>query len=160
MSKGTAEALEVSGHKVKIMEAGKQYQVGGWSVVPFPVVHDAAEPLGFILARGKSKWLFATDTAYIVNQFRGLTHIAVECNYNPEILIARCASGIITKTMLDRLTFSHFGLDNVLEFLSKNDLSLVREIHLLHLSDSSSDEKLMKKTIEAATGIPVFVAKK
>ena len=159
MSAGTAEALGVAGHRVKIMEAGKQYQVGGWQVVPFDVVHDAAEPFGFLLAKGDEKWAFITDTAYVsVKMGKGLTGIAIEANYCPEILADNVAAGRIGTAQKNRLLFSHFSIDNVLEFLKANDLSRVREIHLLHLSNGNSNAEEFKAKVQAAAGKPVMVA--
>jgi phosphoribosyl 1,2-cyclic phosphodiesterase len=56
-----------------------------------------------------------------------------------------------------RVMRSHFSLDNVKEFLRANDLSKVKEIHLLHLSDGNSDEARFKREIQELTGKPVFI---
>lgn len=55
---------------------------------------------------------------------------------------------------------SHMSLDRVLTFLAVNDLSAVREILLVHLSDGNSDAKEFKKAVQAATGRIVRVAEK
>lgn len=158
MSRGTADALGLSGHRLKIITAGKQFRIGSWTIMPFDAVHDAAEPLSFLLASGREKLLFATDTAYIRYRFRGLTHIMVECNYQPEILRANIAEGVVSGAQKKRLLRSHFSLDNVLGFLAANDLSAVREIWLLHLSDHNSDAGAMLRAVQAATGRPVVIA--
>lgn len=48
MSSGTAEALGISGHRLKVVQAKQQITVGTWTVLPFETEHDAAEPLGYI----------------------------------------------------------------------------------------------------------------
>lgn len=159
MSQGTADALCVAGHhRVHILTPLVKFQVGEWAVLPFSTVHDAAAPLGFLLARGDEKWLFVTDSAFIEPRFSGLTGIAIEANYCPEILRERVSCGAISPAMRDRLLFSHFSIDNVLEFLKANDISKVRQIVLLHLSDSNSNAEEFKKKVQAATGKPVMVA--
>jgi len=45
----------------------------------------------------------------------------------------------------------------VLDFLRANDLSQVRKIYLLHLSDSNSDAKLFKLKVQEVTGKEVIV---
>ena len=55
---------------------------------------------------------------------------------------------------------SHMSLENCKELLRANDLSKVKEIHLLHLSDENSVEDQFKKEIAALTGLPVYVAQK
>lgn len=159
MSQSTADALGVSGHhRAHILTPLVKCQVGEWAVLPFPTVHDCDGSLGFLLARGDEKWVFATDTAFIEPRFAGLTGIAVEANYCPEILRERVSCGAISGAMRDRLLFSHFSIDNVLEFLKANDISKVKQIVLLHLSDGNSDEAEFKARVQAATGKPVMVA--
>ncbi len=159
MSAGTAEALGISGHRLHIIKALQRFQLGGWAVLPFDVQHDAKEPLGFLLAnKAGDKLLYATDTYYLKYKFRGLTHILVECNYALDILQKNVAAGLVPAAVKDRVLRSHFSLENVKEFLKANDLSKVREIWLLHLSDGNSDAELFKREIQELTGKPVYVA--
>jgi len=159
MSLGTAKALGVQGHRIRLIRTRKQFQIDTWTVLPFETVHDAAEPLGFLLASETGeKLLFATDTAYIRYRFRGLTHIMVECNYDTGILHRNVRSGIVQREV-KRLIRSHFSLENVKGFLKANDLSRVRQIWLLHLSDDNSNAKQFKREIQELTGKEVYVAK-
>ena len=65
----------------------------------------------------------------------------VECNYAADILQANVDAGKVPESMRNRLLRSHFSLDNVKKFLLANDLSKVREIWLIHLSDGNSDAR-------------------
>ncbi|EDO0821657.1 MBL fold metallo-hydrolase, partial [Listeria monocytogenes] len=56
-----------------------------------------------------------------------------------------------------RVLQSHFSLENVKDFLKANDLSQLREIHLLHISEKNGDKERFKKEIQAMTGVPVYV---
>lgn len=159
MSKGTADALGVTGHRIKIIKAQESFQVGKWTILPFDTQHDCADPLGFLVVNQVgNKLLFATDTFYIKYKFAGLTHIAVECNYALDILNANIESGLVPVAMKNRLLQSHFSLANVKEFLKANDLSKVVEIHLLHLSSDNSDADRFKREIQQLTGKAVYVA--
>lgn len=154
-SNGTAQALGLYSSRVRIIEALKQFTIGPWTVLPFDVQHDAQEPLGFLIQNGQDKVLFATDTYYVRYRFNGLTMILVECNYAKKLI-----SEDIHPAQRKRLLRSHMGLDTLINFLEANDLSRVREIHLLHLSDDNSDEQLFRDTIQGMTGIPVYCVKK
>lgn len=159
MSKGTAEALKLDHHRINHIEVKKQIKLGTWSILPFDVEHDGEDPLGFLLANeAGDKLLFATDTYYIKYKFKGLTHIMIECNYSLDILNENIAAGGIPKMMKKRLLRSHFSLENVKEFLKANDLSYVREIHLMHLSDTNSDEERFKREVQELTGKVVYVS--
>jgi phosphoribosyl 1,2-cyclic phosphodiesterase len=159
MSRGTAEALGLSGHRVHIIKAKQQFRIGTWAVLPFDTQHDVAEPLGFLLAnQDGERLLYATDTYFIRYRFRGLTHIAVECNYSLDILRTNVEAGTVDKALKNRILKSHFSLENVKRFLQANDLSKVQEIWLLHLSDGNSDEARFKREIQELTGKMVFIA--
>jgi phosphoribosyl 1,2-cyclic phosphodiesterase len=159
MSEGTRVALGVSGHRIQIARAKEQFVVGTWTVLPFDTVHDAAEPLGFLLASSTGgKLLYATDTAYLRYRFRGLTHIMVEANYSMDILRANVETGTVPVELKNRLIKSHFSLENVKDFFRANDLSRVQEIWLLHLSDNNSDAERFKREIMELTGKLVHIA--
>lgn len=153
MSKGTKEAIGINHHRIKTVENKKQFVIGTWTILPFDVQHDVAEPFGFLLVnQAGDKLLFATDTYYIKYKFQGLTHLMIECNYCQSVLDVNEQTGRIHPSMRKRVMKSHFSMENVLEFLKANDLSKLQEIWLLHLSDSNSDESLIRQEVARATG--------
>lgn len=159
-SEGTFASLGLNGHRLRPVKDKQSFEVGSWIIRAFDTQHDCAEPLGFLLqskATGE-RLVFATDTFYIRYKFPGLTHIMIECNYAADILEANVDAGLVHPAMRRRLLTSHFSLDNVKEFLKANDLSQVREIWLLHLSDGNSDAERFKREIQELTGKPVYVA--
>lgn len=157
-TQGTIDQEGIMHHRLKTVKSKQQFIVGTWTILPFNVEHDAAEPVGFILANEQGeKLLFATDTYYVKYKFKGLTHIMIECNYSMDILNENIESGRVHRGMKYRLVKSHFSLENVMEFLKANDLSKVQAIHLLHLSDTNSNEKEFKQAIQELTGKPVYV---
>ena len=159
MSKGTAEALEVSGHRLHIIKAKQQFKIGSWTILPFETQHDARDPLGFLLAnQDGEKLLYATDTYFIRYRFQGLTHIMIETNYSMDILRANVEAGLVEPTLKNRILKSHFSLENVKKFLQANDLSKVQEIWLLHLSEQNSCEKRFKEEVQKITGKPTYIA--
>lgn len=160
LSAGTAAALGLAGHhRMHIVAAGRQFKVGPWAVVPFPAGHDADEPLGFLVGGPSGeKLLFATDTAYLANRFRGVTIIAVECNYQLSMLNRNIATGELSENRKARILATHFGLENVLRFLAETDLSICTEIHLLHMSDGNCNEAECVRAVQMATGIPTYAA--
>lgn len=139
-------------HEVKV---GVQLRLGSWIVLPFEAEHDAAEPVGYLLysLAAQEKLLFATDTYYIPNTFRGLNVVMVECNYSRDLLEENIEAGRIPRLLKNRLLRSHFSLDNVKTFLAANDLSDCRRIYLLHLSGGNSDLERFKREIQELTGI-------
>ena len=154
MSAGTAEALKVSGAGVRIVKAHERFTVGDWAVLPFDAVHDAEEPLGFVIAAGDERLLYLTDSAYCKYRFAGLTIIALECNHSLALLRA----GTMLEMVQNRIIRNHMSLETTLELLGANDTSRVRETHLLHMSDGNADAQAFKVLVQEATGKPVYVA--
>jgi len=156
MSQGTAEALGASGHRLHIVRALERFQIGSWAVLPFDTVHDAAEPLGFLLTDSVNKILFATDTQYLKYRFQGLTHLFVECNHSGPILRESVNQGVVHPTLAHRIRQAHMSLETLQRMLAANDFSRAEEIRLLHLSDDNSDEEGFLQAIEEQTGIPTY----
>jgi phosphoribosyl 1,2-cyclic phosphodiesterase len=157
-SQGTATALGLSGHRLHILKAGNQVQIGGYTVLPFATVHDAAEPLAFLIAKDNEKLLFLTDSHYSPYRFQGLTHIMIEAGFDVEILKKNIAEGVVDTSVGQRVLKNHMSLRTAIRLLQANDLSRVQEIHLLHLSDNNSDAEVFASAVKQATGRPVYVA--
>jgi len=158
MSLGTCQELGISGHRLNIVKSLGQFNLGSWKILPFDTIHDALEPLGFLLKSGDEKLLFITDSAYCRYVFKKINYLMLECNYQEEILHKNIESGLISKQQKDRLIFSHFSLKNALEFIQNNDMSHLKETHLLHLSEDNSNAAAMKEAVQKATGKPVYIA--
>ncbi|AIW03668.1 metal-dependent hydrolase [Bacillus phage Pascal] len=158
-SAGTAAALNLTDNRIKIVEKKKPFKIGTFQIMAFDVEHDVSEPFGFlIMTQAGDKLLFATDTYYIRYKFPGLTHILLETNYSEDIINRNVDLGRCAHSLRKRIRQSHMSLETAIEFFKVNDLSKVEEIHLIHLSDSNSDEALFKKEIQKITGKPVFIA--
>ena len=166
LSKGTMENLPgiQNPYALKIIRAYEPFHLYGqgevlWTVLPWAAQHDAVEPLGFLIQSRSTgeKLLFATDTCFIPNTFRGLNTIMVECNYDRHILERAISNGRTDPRILHRLEISHFGLHNVKAMLAANDLCQVSHIYLLHVSAANGDKRTFEKEIRAFTGIPVTV---
>ena len=160
MSQGTAGALGVSGHRVRMAAAKYLFEIGTLMIMPFETQHDADQPLGFLVysTRTCEKLLYATDTYYIRYKFPGLTHIMVECNYIRDILEANVSAGLVPLALRNRLLESHFSLENVKAFLQANDLGQVKGIWLIHMSETNCDPARAKREIQEMTGLPVYIA--
>lgn len=137
MSQGTADALELE--TVETIRHGEQFTVGSIDIVPFATFHDAAEPLGFLFkSRGDGDVLaFATDTVNLAYRFPGVNILAIEANYDQEIL---ARSERIPDKTRHRITNSHMEIGTLCRYLRGLDLTACREVYLLHLSDAMSHE--------------------
>lgn len=156
MSEGTAKAIGMEAHHriILLVESKAEVIIGNWKILPFPLEHDAAEPLGFFIGHRDERLLFVADTGYVEERFSGITLAAVECNNIAEIMSENILAGNIPAVVGKRIRRTHMSLENLIAMLRANDLSRCRTIYLMHLSDGNSDERRMIQEVQAATGIP------
>jgi len=162
MSAGTAKSLNIpNNHFLHMIVNGSVYNVGHFKILAFPTQHDAQEPFGFLIYHEEMGMvLFATDTYYLEYKFKGLNNILIECNYKLAILESNIAAGTIPEKLRDRTIKSHCSLKTCKEILLANDLSMVNNIVLIHLSDGNSNAEEFQMDIQEATGKNVYIANK
>lgn len=157
-SRGTASRFNAS-HRLHKVKSGEMLRIGDFKVLPFDVVHDAAEPFGFLINHPESgNILFLTDTFYSEFTFTGLNNIILEVNYDLNILEKNIESGRLNPSIRNRIVTSHMSLQTAIDLLHANDLSQVNNIVLIHLSDGNSHADNFKTEIERTTGKTVTVA--
>jgi phosphoribosyl 1,2-cyclic phosphodiesterase len=142
MSNGTAAALELPEKLLDLaheMVAGEQFTVGTIDVLPFPTLHDAKEPLGFVMqSRLDGDILaYAIDTVNLPYNFPGVNLLAVEANFE-QATLERCER--MPEKVRHRIANTHMEIDVLCRCLQRMDLSRCRELYLLHLSDATSHE--------------------
>ena len=161
-SDGTIAALGLAKeHRAYRLFNKTQKEIGEFSVLPFDVKHDCAEPMGFLIDHPETGHiLFVTDSYYVPHTFKNLNNILVEANYCSKIVAERMANNNIHVKVRDRVIESHMSIDTCLGLLKANDLKAVNNIVLIHLSDSNSNAADFKKRVEEQTGKTVHIAGK
>lgn len=168
MTEGTAEALGVKGHRLYLfgMNVSKELAHGyrgikqsNTYVVPFKAVHDVADPVSFYIKDIDTleSILFVTDTAYMKYKIPNVDVLMVECNYVKSILDKKVEEGKIHVSLRNRIVKNHMSLETLLEALKVADLSRLKKVYVLHLSDSNSDERLILESLQKVTGVEVEV---
>lgn len=151
MPEKTAIELGLEFHPcVALAVQSKQYNVGTFGIVPFPLVHcntDGSECpcFGYLIASSamRERLLFATDTAYIKNRFKGLTHAMIEVNY-----ISNTLNGDVIPEVEKRRLKSHMSLETAVRFLESTDRSRLKAIYALHASETRCDRDEVCRTLE------------
>lgn len=153
-SQGTAEALGCD--LFEILEDREPVTIGTLDVLPFPTFHDAAEPFGFLIRSqvDGDKLVFATDTVNLGYKFPGATLVAIECNYDEEIL---ALAQRMPEKVRHRISNAHMSVLRACDWLEKLDKSRVREVYLMHLSDACSNEWKFRRLVERAVGPKIKV---
>ena len=151
MSAGTREALRLNDSRlVDILKAWTAYSLGAFSVRPFPAVHDAAEPLSFIIDSEESgRILFATDTGRIGYSFRtgNIRHLVVEANYSDSLINDGLNRGTLFPALAKRIRENHLSLERCREFVQEHNTATLENVVLIHLSGDNADPGIFRDTI-------------
>ena len=157
LSQGTARALELPEKLLDMateMVAGEQFTVGTMVIKPFSTFHDAQEPMGFVM-QSTVDWdvfAFATDTVNLPYNFPGVNILALEANFQQDILDR---SERMPEKTKKRVSNTHMEIDKLCECLRRMDLRSCRELWLLHLSSAMSHEGQFVYKVQRA--VPAWV---
>lgn len=160
MTAGTKDALDPENYRIKILEKEnkefyKYLKIGSFLIRPFKTIHDAREPVGFLVTDTKSgeSLTFITDTKYCKYRF-SVDYMLLEVNYTAKKINENTALNL---KLRKRIKDTHMSLETAIDFILKSDLKRLKMIYLIHLSDSNSEERFIKESIQRITGIPVYV---
>ena len=126
---------------------GESFTWGDFTITPFPVSHDAAEPVGYVLEAEGIRVGYATDlgclTPDIVSMFRGC-HIAVlEANHDADMLW----NGRYPWVTKERIASDTGHLDNASGAGQVAGLTAGGTAHLVlvHLSENNNEPGLVRR---------------
>ena len=144
---------------VQSVEARKEFRVGTFRILPFEAEHDVP-CYGYQVTSEETgeKLVYITDSAYVRYTFTELTHLMIEANYDEDIMLGNVRNEKIPFSLAERVAGTHMSIDTLLDLLRSNDMSKVRQIYLLHLSDNNSDAEAFKKLVQQETGAEVYIA--
>ena len=144
---------------VQCVEARREFRIGTLRILPFEAEHDVP-CYGYQVTSEETgeKLVYITDSAYVRYTFAGLTHFMVEANYDEDIMLGNVRNEKIPFSLAERVAGTHMSIDTLLELLRANDMSKVRQIYLLHLSDNNSDAEAFKRQVQQETGAEVYIA--
>lgn len=148
-------------HFAKAVKPGKGYKAGNFKIIPFKAHHDVT-CFGYHIHHPETgNIMFLTDSFMTEYKFDDLSHMLIEANYADVILERNIIEGRVNAAMRPRLLATHMEIATCRDTILANNLSQVRNILLLHLSNGNSDAEEFVRTIREATGIPnVFAAAK
>lgn len=137
---------------VRIVNPRQGFTVGDIDVTPFPLSHDAAQPVGYHLAAGNARVAIATDTGEIQEGWmrccEGADLVLLESNYDPDML----AAGPYPYALKRRILGSQGHLSNEDAGVAAARLiaSGVGRLVLGHLSRENNFPQLALQTVTAS----------
>ncbi|MCD8175844.1 MAG: MBL fold metallo-hydrolase [Phascolarctobacterium sp.] len=131
-----------------------EIRCGDVSVKSFPVLHDAADPRGYIFSLGARKCAYVTDTGFVSDAVRHAAEDAeiliIEANHDLEML----KNGIYPEDLKHRISGNRGHLSNAAAgWLLSQLKSLPKSVILAHLSQENNRPDLAFETVNSMLGI-------
>lgn len=157
----TAEATQIAtgadSEKFVSFENDQSFEIGPFEISPFPIPHDAADPVGYLIRAGGETYFHGTDIGYpiasIGEKLSKADYATLESNHDSVMLHT---SGR-PRELKDRISGNHGHLSNdqaaelVKTYCEKGKL---KKLFLAHLSGECNAphlaEKCMKEALEEA----------
>ena len=131
--------------EIHLIDSHAVFSIGDFEINPFPVPHDAREPVQFVFSDGNHRLGILTDTGsitqHIVDVLRLCDALVLECNHDaslladsnyPEILKRRISGG-----------FGHLENMQSASLLRKIETKRLQHIVAAHLSEQNNHPELV-----------------
>lgn len=157
-SEAVFKAKNVIHNRAHVVTPNKGFALGGFKIMAFKVEHDV-DTFGFVI-KGPSgkKILFATDTQFVLQQFKDINIYMMECNFDMDSMRKAVKCGKLDPMVLMRVAGTHMSLETLQSYFEKADLSKTEKIILIHLSERNSNESKYIDKIQNQTGIKTIAA--
>lgn len=151
---GTWRAIE---HRVgdipmrNVVDHHRSFVINDIEVIPFPVPHDAKEPVQYVFSDGSARLGILTDvgqsTPHIEDILSGLDALALECNHDYQMLM----QGPYPAALKARVSSTQGHLDNktAATLLSRLDTSRLQHLVAVHLSETNNTPDLATAALGA-----------
>lgn len=133
--------------QIQVFENDKRFQIGDIAFQPFPLSHDAADPVNFVIFGDGSQVGIATDmgivTQLVYHWLRDSDFVIIEANYDRDLLM----QGSYPWDLKRRISSSHGHLSNfrASEVLSRLAEEGLKKAVLAHLSRENNRPDLAER---------------
>lgn len=157
MTHGTRRALGgefLKAVEVREIDAHRPFSLHDIEVTPFPVPHDAAEPVQYVFGSATHRLGVLTDTGcstpHIEQQLSGCDALVLECNHDVQML----RDGPYPERLKQRVggRWGHLNNLDAAALLQRIDCSRVQHLVAAHLSLRNNRAELAVQALSAALG--------
>jgi phosphoribosyl 1,2-cyclic phosphodiesterase len=142
----------IPAEQLRFFRNGSEFAVGGMTVHPFPVPHDASDPVGFVVCAGEMRVGIVTDCGHpsetVKRMLRGCNALVIEANHDPDLL----NNGPRHVSLKERIRsdVGHLSNDTAAELLSEIVSEELSDVFLAHLSEECNSPDLALAAVERA----------
>jgi phosphoribosyl 1,2-cyclic phosphodiesterase len=152
LTHGTLCEVVLQGVTVEVIDSHSVFAVHDLELRPFPVPHDAREPVQFIFSDGSRRLGLLTDvgcaTEHICEVLSGCHALLLECNHDAQML----ASGPYPPGLKQRISGRWGHLDNAsaAALLGRLDRRYLQHVVAAHLSQENNTPTLARAALSVA----------
>jgi phosphoribosyl 1,2-cyclic phosphodiesterase len=153
----TAGTLDVWGKAVprmNIVNPHQRFVIGDTEIEPYPVPHDAREPCQYVFSDGRSRLGLLSDAGTVTPHIRamlsGCHALLLEANHDAGLLF----DGPYPPSLKKRVggAYGHLSNAQSAELLSSIDCSRLKQLVLIHLSETNNSPARARAAIVSALG--------
>jgi phosphoribosyl 1,2-cyclic phosphodiesterase len=157
LTPGCAVALEAMNDlpaSVRSVDSHGCFAVGGLEFHPFPVPHDAREPVQYVVSDGARRWGLLTDAGHVTDHMVAMLEacdaLALECNHD----VDRLRQGSYPARLKARILGRYGHLDNgaAAELLARLPTDRLQHVVAAHLSEENNLPELARSALASVLG--------
>ncbi len=157
LTHGTLAAMPKSRHRapsLRVIDGHCAFAVGALEIAPFPVPHDAREPVQYLFGDGRHRLGVLTDTGAATPHIRAMLDacdaLVLECNHDRDML----ADGAYPRHLKQRIAgrFGHLDNQAAAALLAGLDRSRLQHLVAAHLSEQNNTPQLARAALAEAIG--------
>src|SRR5471032_638341 len=156
LTRGTAQWLppEFPAVLVHCIESHRPFAVNDLAVEPFPVPHDAREPVQYVFSDGDARLGVVTDlgtiTQHVVEKLSGCHALVIECNHDLDMLMTGSYPDGLKRRVSGR--FGHLCNVDAGRIVAALDRAKLRHLVAAHLSQQNNTPALAVAALAMAAG--------
>lgn len=139
---------------VRVIDSHRAFEIGGLRVEPFPVPHDAREPVQYVIDDGDARLGVLTDighpTAHLPLALSRLTALVLETNHDASLLAGSDYPMALKRRISGR--YGHLENAESARILQGLDRSRLRRVVAAHLSRQNNRVELARAALAPILG--------
>ncbi len=136
----------------RLVDSHGSLAIGGIEVCPFPVPHDAREPVQYTFSNGVHRLGVLTDsgsiTPHIADVLRACDALVLECNHDARLLAASDYPNALKRRIAGN--FGHLENDQAASLLKQIETKQLQHIVAAHLSEQNNRPDLAVNALATA----------
>lgn len=140
--------------EVTLIDGHLAYALGDLEIRPYPVPHDAREPVQYVFSDGARKLGVLTDcgslTAHVLAMLDGCDALVLECNHDESMLAASDYPPALKRRISGRL--GHLSNEAAAALLAQVNVSRLQHLVAAHLSEQNNQPALAVTALATVLG--------